>query len=96
VGSEITKAVFPLDFRIGAALAVNVVFCGLRLAATLTGFNDRIAGATIIATTSVAHEKTFSALFDRLTAHGLYLLLLAYSGINPLCMKKKAHSISRP
>ena len=76
VSGEITQAVSPFGFGLGAGLAVNAMGCRHRSGATLAGLNDRIAVAAIKGTAFPAHEKTLRTLFDRLTEHRLSLLVL--------------------
>ncbi len=91
VGGEIAKAILPLGFWIRAGLAVNALRQGHRLAATLAGFHDGITGAAVKTTTVLAHEKTFCALFDRLTKHGPSLLCFSVSNYHFLVfIQKKA------
>jgi len=77
MGGEIAGTVLPFGVRIRARLAVNAVLHGHSLVTTLAGFHNRIAGATVEATTLLAHEKAIGALFDRLTEHVPSLLFFA-------------------
>jgi len=92
MGGEITGAPSPLVLRIGEGLAINASLQSEALTAALAGFDNRMAGATIVAATVFAHEGAFFTLFDRLTEHGPFLLYHAVrlgAGVRPVVLKQK-------
>ena len=77
---KIAGTISPFSLRSGAALAVDAMLELLSPIATVTRFDNGMAGATVESTPLLAHKKTICILFDRLTVHDLLLLhLIIYS-----------------
>jgi hypothetical protein len=100
---QITGTISPLDRRIGAALAVDAMVELVGPIATMTRFNNGVAGATIECAPLLAHKETIHILFDRLTVHNLFLLyllncskLLRYSHMEATAALASSDSLTWP
>jgi hypothetical protein len=100
---QITGTISPLNRRIGAALAVDALVELLDPIATMTRFNNGVAGATIEGAPLLAHKETIHILFDRLTVHNLFLLclliyfkLLGYSHMEATAAFESSDSLTWP